>query len=101
VDQLIQKWLAGNDKSKNPIVAQSIRLNVSADLQSMLEFLRSRPHEAQEERRPKCGYIVLLRTGNKIFMRANAKTKCGAEVEGKTIERLPYLGIHPIYSHQM
>ena len=28
------------------------------------------------------------------------ETKCGAETEGKAIQRLPHLGIHPIYSHQ-
>jgi hypothetical protein len=28
------------------------------------------------------------------------RDKCGAETEGKAIQRLPHLGIHPIYSHQ-
>jgi hypothetical protein len=28
------------------------------------------------------------------------ETKCGAETEGRTIQRLPYLGIHSIYNHQ-
>ena len=28
------------------------------------------------------------------------ETKCGAETEGKTIQRLPHLGINFIYSHQ-
>jgi hypothetical protein len=27
-------------------------------------------------------------------------TKCEAETEGKAIQRLPHLGIHPIYGHQ-
>jgi hypothetical protein len=43
---------------------------------------------------------VLLRRGNKILMIRNMETKWGAETEGKTIQRLPHLGIHPIYSHQ-
>jgi hypothetical protein len=43
---------------------------------------------------------VLLRRGNKILTRGNRETKCGAETEGKAIQRLPHLGIHPIYSHQ-
>ena len=43
---------------------------------------------------------VLLRRGNKIFTGGNMETKCGAETEGKAIQRLPHLGIHPIYSHQ-
>jgi hypothetical protein len=43
---------------------------------------------------------VLLRRGNKIFTGGNMDTKCGPETEGKAIQRLPYLGIHSIYSHQ-
>jgi hypothetical protein len=30
----------------------------------------------------------------------NIETKYGAETEGKAIQRLPHLGIHPIYSRQ-
>ena len=44
--------------------------------------------------------LVLLRRGNKILMGGDTETKCGAETEGKTIQRLPHLGIHPIYSQQ-
>jgi hypothetical protein len=43
---------------------------------------------------------VLLRRGNKILTGANMETKCGAETEGKAIQRWPHLGIDPIYSHQ-
>ena len=43
---------------------------------------------------------VLLRRGNKILTGANIQTKCGAETEGKAIQRLPHLRIHPIYRHQ-
>ena len=43
---------------------------------------------------------VLLRKGNKILTGANMETKCGSETEGKAIQRLPYLGVHPIYRHQ-
>ena len=43
---------------------------------------------------------ILLRRGNKILMEEVTQTKCGAETEGMTIQRLPHLGIHPIYSHQ-
>jgi hypothetical protein len=46
------------------------------------------------------GASVLLRRGNKILTGANTETKCGAETEGKAIQRLPYLEIHPIYSHK-
>jgi hypothetical protein len=45
--------------------------------------------------------LVLLRRGNKIFMRGNMEIKCGAGTEGKAIQRLPCLEIHPIYSHQV
>jgi hypothetical protein len=43
---------------------------------------------------------VLLRRANKIPMGGDTETKCGAETEGKAIQRLPHLGIHPIYSYQ-
>jgi hypothetical protein len=33
-------------------------------------------------------------------MEGATETKCGAENEGKTIQRLPHLGIHSIYCHQ-
>jgi hypothetical protein len=42
----------------------------------------------------------LLRMGNKIPMEWVTETKFGAETEGRTILRLPHLGIHPINSHQ-
>jgi hypothetical protein len=38
--------------------------------------------------------------GNKIPMEGVTETKFGAEMEGRTIQRLPYLGIHPIYNYQ-
>jgi hypothetical protein len=44
---------------------------------------------------------VLLRRQNKIPTRGNTEAKCGAETEGKAIQRLPYLGIHLIYSYQI
>jgi hypothetical protein len=43
---------------------------------------------------------ILLRRGNKIPMEGVTETKCGAESEGMTIQRLPHLVIHPIYSYQ-
>jgi hypothetical protein len=44
--------------------------------------------------------LVLLRMGNKIPMQGVTETKFGDELEGRTIQRLPHLGIHPIYNHQ-
>jgi hypothetical protein len=46
------------------------------------------------------GASVLLIRGNKILTGANREAKCRAESEGKTVQRLPHLRIHPIYSHQ-
>ena len=43
---------------------------------------------------------ILLRRGNKIPMEGVTETKCGAETEGMTIQRLPHLGIHPINNYQ-
>jgi hypothetical protein len=43
---------------------------------------------------------ICLRRGNKIPMEGVTETKCGAETEGMTIQRLPHLGIHPINNHQ-
>jgi hypothetical protein len=43
---------------------------------------------------------LLVRRGNKILLGGNAEHKCGAENEGKVIQRLPNLRIHPIYSYQ-
>ena len=42
----------------------------------------------------------LLRMGNKIPMEGVTKTKFRAEMEERTMQRLPYPGIHPIYNHQ-
>jgi hypothetical protein len=41
-----------------------------------------------------------LRIGNKIPMVGVTETKFRAEMEGRTIQRLPLLEIHPIYNHQ-
>ena len=46
------------------------------------------------------GALVLLRRGNKILMGAKMEMKCGAETEGKTIQRLPHLGNDTIYKQQ-
>jgi len=43
---------------------------------------------------------ILLRRGNKILTGGNTATMSRAETEGKAIQRLPHLGIHPICSHQ-
>jgi hypothetical protein len=42
----------------------------------------------------------LLRRGNKILMEEVKETKFRAETEGRTIQRQPHPGIHPINNHQ-
>jgi hypothetical protein len=44
---------------------------------------------------------LLFRMGKKIPMEGVTETKFGAEMEGRTIQRLLHPGIHPIISHQM
>jgi hypothetical protein len=41
-----------------------------------------------------------LEGGTKYSQEKNMEIKCGAETEGKVIQSLPHLGIHPIYNHQ-
>jgi hypothetical protein len=43
---------------------------------------------------------VLFRRRNKMLTRGNMEIKYGAETEGKAIQCLSHLGIHPIYNHQ-
>jgi hypothetical protein len=42
----------------------------------------------------------LLRMGNKIPKERVTETKFEAEMEERTIKRLPHPGTHPIYNHQ-
>ena len=44
--------------------------------------------------------LIFLRRVNKIPMEGVTETKCGAETEGVTIQKLPHLRIHPINHHQ-
>jgi hypothetical protein len=44
--------------------------------------------------------LLSFRMGNKIPMEGVTETKFRAETEGRTIQRLPHLEIHPIYNHQ-
>ena len=44
--------------------------------------------------------LVLLRRKNNIPTERDTETKGGAIFEGKTIQRLPHLGFHPIYSYK-
>ena len=42
--------------------------------------------------------LILLRRGNKISMEGVTETEFRTETEGRTIQRLPHLGIYPIRS---
>jgi hypothetical protein len=44
--------------------------------------------------------LFLLRIRNKIPMGGDTETKFRADPEGRTIQRLPHLGINPINNHQ-
>ena len=44
--------------------------------------------------------LFFLRMGIKIPMEGVTETKFGAEREGRTIQRLPYQGVHSISNHQ-
>jgi hypothetical protein len=44
--------------------------------------------------------LFLLRRGSKISMEGVTETKFGSETEGRIIQRLPHLEIHPINNHQ-
>ena len=44
--------------------------------------------------------LLLLRMWNKIPMEGVTETKFRGEMEGRTIQTLPHLGIHPIYNQQ-
>jgi hypothetical protein len=44
--------------------------------------------------------LLLLRMGKKILVEGVTETKSRDETEGKTIQRLPHLGLHSIYNPQ-
>jgi hypothetical protein len=44
--------------------------------------------------------LILFRRGDIIPMEGVTENKFGAETAGMTIQRLPHMGIHPIYNHQ-
>ena len=69
------------------ILAQKLRM-------SKIQFAKHMKLKKKEDT------LVLIRRGNKIPMEGVTETKCGAETEGMTIQRLPHLGIHPINNHQ-
>ena len=81
-------WYALTDKW---ILAQKLRIS---NIQ-LTNHMKLKKKEVQS-----VDTLILLRRGNKIPMEGVTETKFRAETEGMTIQRLPHLGIHPIYSHQ-
>jgi hypothetical protein len=62
-----------------------------------LEYLRYYSQNTWNSRRKtSVDTSVLLRRGDKIPREGVTETKCEAESEGMTIQRLPHLEIHPI-----
>jgi hypothetical protein len=57
-------------------------------------------HELKKKEDQSVATSILFRRKNKITRKGVKETKCGAETEGMTIQRLPHLGIHLIYNHQ-
>jgi hypothetical protein len=43
---------------------------------------------------------ILPIKGDKIYMEGVTEPKCGAETGGMIHQRMPDMGIHPIYHHQ-
>jgi hypothetical protein len=59
-------------------------------------------HKKFQKKEDQCvDTLFLLRIGNKIPMEGVTETKFWAKTKGWIVQRLPYLGIHPIISHQM
>jgi hypothetical protein len=57
-------------------------------------------HMKLKKKKDKSVDTSVLLTRGKIPMKGVTKRKCETETEGMTIQRLPHLGIHPIYNHQ-
>ena len=67
---------------------------------SVSEYPRYNFQNAWNSRRRKTKVWILWSFLDRENMEGVTETKCEAETEGMTIQRLVYLGIHPIYSHQ-
>jgi len=81
-------WYALTDKQ---ILAQKLRI-------SKIQFAKHMKLKKKEDQ--SVDNLLLLNMGNKIPMEGVTETRFGAEMEGRTIQRLPHPGIYPIYSHQ-
>jgi hypothetical protein len=75
-------------------------VDISPEAQNSRDTIH-RPHDAHEERRPKCKCFGPSLRRNKILMGRETEMNYGIETEGKAIQRLPLLGIHPIFNYQI
>ena len=73
------------------ILAQKLRL-------PKIQYAKHMKLKKKEEQRVDTSF--LLRRVKKISMEGVTEAKFGAETEGRTIQRLPHPGTHPIYNHQ-
>jgi hypothetical protein len=73
------------------ILAQKLRI-------PMIQFAKHMKLKKKEEQ--SVDTLVLLKMGNKTPKEGVTETKFRAETEGRTIQRLPFLVIHPINNHQ-
>jgi hypothetical protein len=81
-------WYALTDKW---ILAQKLKI-------PKIQFTKHMKLKKEKDQSVDTSY--LLRMGNKIPMEGVTGTKFRAEKEKRTIQRLPHLGILPIYNHQ-
>jgi hypothetical protein len=56
-------------------------VDISPEAWNTHDTINKQP-ETQEEGTPNCGYLILLRSRNKIPMEGVPETKCEAETEG-------------------
>jgi hypothetical protein len=73
------------------ILAQNLRI-------SKIQFAKHIKLKKKEDQSVDTSF--LLRMENKLPMEGVTETKFGAEMEGRTIQRLPHPGIHSLYNHQ-
>ena len=73
------------------ILAQKLRI-------PKIQFAKHKKIKKSKEQNVNTSFLFRIR--NKTPMEGVIETKFGAKRKGWTIQRLPHLGIHPIYNHQ-
>ena len=71
-------------------------MDISPEAQNTQGTIPKRPETQKEDQ--SVDTLIFLRRGYKTPM--EGVTKCGTEIKGMTIQRLPHLWIHPINNHQ-